>query len=132
MIPTSALSASALVAYLPEFPTLRESLGFQFNGLIVVLSALCSIWFVVEIIGLYFKRVERQARSALPAASPAPAAAEPESTSALGPELIAVIAAAVHATVGPRHRIHAVTPAEPPVDWAREGRRQIFASHKVR
>jgi hypothetical protein len=129
MIPTSALSASALVAYLPEFPTLRESLGFQANGLIVVLIALCSIWGVLELIGLYFKRVERQA--GLVAETTGPAAPQPAEVG-LSPEIIAVIASAVHATLGPRHRIHAVTTVEPPVDWAREGRRQIFASHKVR
>jgi hypothetical protein len=124
-------SAAVLLAYLPDFPTLGESFGFQLNGLIVVMLALSSIWGVLELIGLYFKRVERLARAAAPAPA-APASAVPTTASGLAPETVAVIAAAVYATVGGRFRIHAVTPAELPVDWAREGRREIFASHRLR
>jgi hypothetical protein len=130
------LSAAVLLAYLPDFPTLGESFGFQLNGLIVVMLALSSIWGTLELIGLYFKRAERLARASAPGPA-APTSAEtasavPATASGLAPETVAVIAAAVYATVGGRFRIHAVTPAELPVDWAREGRREIFASHRLR
>jgi hypothetical protein len=44
----------------------------------------------------------------------------------------AVIAAAVHVMTGGRpHRIASVAPLDPALDWAREGRRAIFSSHKT-
>jgi hypothetical protein len=55
------------------------------------------------------------------------------------PELFAVIAGAVYATLGPNARVASVqvspvtavaTPATVP--WSLEGRRQIYASHRVR
>jgi hypothetical protein len=47
--------------------------------------------------------------------------------------LLAVIAAAVHAVCGQRLRVVAVTLAtSPDSDWAREGRRDIFSSHRLR
>ncbi len=49
----------------------------------------------------------------------------------LPPALLAVIAAAIHATYGPRLHIVAVVPLTDP-DWAREGRRDIFSSHRLR
>ncbi|HEY0945850.1 MAG TPA: hypothetical protein VGD81_11305 [Opitutaceae bacterium] len=124
-----------ILAAFPEFPSIGESLAFQLNGLVVVLMALTSIWGVLEVIGLYFKRRDRaavaaraQAVKAAPAAIPAaPAPVEP-----VPPLTLVLIAAAVHATLGRHARVHAVLPAESSVYWAQEGRRQIFASHKVR
>jgi len=55
------------------------------------------------------------------------------------PELFAVIAGAVYATLGPNARVASlqVSPvttatAAPTVPWSLEGRRQIYASHRVR
>lgn len=47
------------------------------------------------------------------------------------PVLMAVIAAAIHATYGKNLRIVTVSPVQDP-DWAREGRRDIFSSHRIR
>lgn len=115
---------------LADFPALGDSLIFQFNGLIVVFTALCSIWVVLEITGAFFRR-----RAAAPA--PAPAAAPVATPSTAGqdpsPEIVAAITAAVHVTLGARNvRITAIAPASTSPDWAREGRREIFSSHRVR
>ena len=55
------------------------------------------------------------------------------------PELFAVIAGAVYATLGPKARVASVQVApatvaanSPTVPWSLEGRRQIYASHRVR
>jgi hypothetical protein len=55
------------------------------------------------------------------------------------PELFAVIAGAVYATLGSQARVASVqvspvTAVAPPptVPWSLEGRRQIYASHRVR
>ncbi len=121
----SSLPAT-LVASLPEFPSLGESVRFQLTGLAVVFIALGSIWAVMEIAGAWFKR-HPQPVAAVPSAP-----AVPPADSAIDPATLAIIAAAVHVTVGGPYRIHAITAADHPVDWAREGRRHHFASHQVR
>lgn len=55
----------------------------------------------------------------IPAAAPVP------------PVILAVIAAAIHASYGSNLRIVTVVPMQDP-DWAREGRRDIFTSHRIR
>ncbi len=47
------------------------------------------------------------------------------------PLILAVIAAAIHASYGTNLHIVAVSPIQDP-DWAREGRREIFSSHRIR
>lgn len=128
--------SSFVFGLLPEFPSMSESLQFQFTGLVVVFVALGSIWGLTELTGSFFKRAAARAPQAAPVsaavstpASPPPAATTPDETS---PEILAVIAAAIHASIDGPLRIHSVTPIEHPRDWAQEGRRQIFASHKVR
>lgn len=69
-----------------------------------------------------------------------PAGTPPVREAELSPEILAIIAAAVNATVGPRAQISAVSllPAHAPSvevlmqQWSLEGRRQIYTSHKVR
>lgn len=55
----------------------------------------------------------------------------PASAAPVPPALYAIIAAAVHVTVGASLRIVAVIPLADQ-DWAREGRRDIFSSHRLR
>lgn len=126
--PLHALPAAAL----PDHPHLLESIAFQLNGLIVVFIALGLIWGMLEIMGIFFRRAERKAvptPGAIPAAAPLPAATVPEGVTL---EQVAAITAAIEFTFGPNHRIEAIVPYEPVLDWAQEGRRQIFASHKTR
>ena len=125
-----------LFGTLPEFPSMSENLGFQLTGLVVVFVALGSIWGLTELTGFFFKRaaarnpqIAPQPAAAPAAVNPAPAATTPE---AISPEIFAVIAAAIQVTLSGRFRIQTITPVEHPRDWAQEGRRQIFASHKVR
>lgn len=126
----SNLTFAYPIGSLPAHPTVVETLTYQFNGLIVVFLALGMIWGLMEVIGLFFRRkaaAAARAAAAAQAALPAPVAEPPVS-----PEITAVIAATV-ATVlrGRPHRIQGIA-LSAEVDWAREGRRQIFASHKVR
>ncbi len=64
------------------------------------------------------------------------AQASPQSSSGLidprqQPELVAVIAAAIHCMVGHRpHRLVSIRTSD--VGWAQEGRRAIFSSHQTR
>ncbi len=131
---TSCFACPPPLATLPEYPNVGESLLYQATGLAVVLIALCTIWFLLELIGVFFKRADARVKTApvSPVATAAPAVASEPPPGTIPAEVVAVIAAAVHVTLGGRHRIHSVTPALSPVDWAREGRREIFASHKLR
>lgn len=127
----------ALFAALSPHPTWIELLIFQLNGLVVVFIALGSIWGAVEIVGYFFKRGAAASTAGIspPAVAPAGAAVStPPAQGAEGidPQTIVVIAAAVHATLGARYRVRAITTGDMNIEWAQEGRRQIFASHKVR
>lgn len=70
--------------------------------------------------------------AAAPAVSPTPASASP--ASGISPEVLSVIAAVVHRTLGSRYRLVSVAPAVVPVSaaWSVEGRREIFSSHQLR
>jgi hypothetical protein len=131
MNPLVAPPAPTLAAALPPHPGLGESLVFQLNGLVVVFLALASIWAVLEATGVYFRRAAARARKEPPPA-PAPSPVVSGVPAGLPPETIAAITAAVSVVIDRRHRISAIVPLAPELDWAHEGRRQIFASHQVR
>lgn len=121
-------SAPLLLATLPEYPALGESIAYQINGLVVVFIALSSIWALMELIGLFFRL-----RKTTPAVvgKPAPLSGLP-ALQGPTPEVLAAIVAAVATAIDRPHRITAIAPVELGRDWAAEGRRQIFASHKTR
>jgi hypothetical protein len=133
MLPNSVTLSPQILGMLSEKPSLLEMIGYQVNGLVVVFTALGSIWLLLEVIGFFFKRADARAREQAKrvhveaARSPGEAPLEGDADLAT----VVAIAAAVAHVVGPRHRIVAVTPAVDH-DWAREGRRQIFSSHQVR
>lgn len=127
------------LAFLPEYPTVIETLGYQAVGLIVVFTALGLIWLMLEGMGAWFRglaaRNAKPAPAALPLAAlaaPAPNAA-PLPPSPAEPHIAVIIAAAVHTVLrGQRHRIVSITTAPENQAWSVEGRRHIFSSHKVR
>jgi hypothetical protein len=75
------------------------------------------------------------AAAATSAAAPAPAAHTASADNATIPShILAAIAAAVHVTLGGRHRVLSIIPAPPSSapSWSVEGRREVFSSHHVR
>lgn len=151
-----------MLAVLPEFPGLGESVSYQLSGLFVVIVALGGIWVLLEIIGAFFRWAE--ARKIEPpvivSTEVAPVDAEPVISPLISPLTSALITATVHAAFEGRARIVSATPEDPityvlitvavhsmfegrarivavnPVhsdpSWAREGRRDIFSSHRIR
>jgi hypothetical protein len=125
---------------LPPEPEIGDLIAFQLNGLIVVGSALVLIWGLMELLGAFFRRAEAAALAAAAGTAGAPGGAQTVATPIVGtvapPEIpatdLVLIAAAVHATLGPRARIISLSPRPEARDWAAEGRRAIFATHKVR
>lgn len=140
-------SLAPVFAVLPEFPSVSEVLSYQLTGLMVVFIALGLIWVTMEISGTYFKRrdaslVLSRAKTATAAAAALPltpvgssATARPAAPADAAPDAatLALIVAAVYVALDARaHRIITVTPANEPLEWSREGRRDIFTSHRFR
>lgn len=123
-----SIPSPLLLARLPDQANLTELLQFQLTGLVVVFTALCSIWILLEIIGGFFKR--QAANTPAPVTAPVPAVpVEAE----LPATTVAAIAAAVYVTLdGKPHRITSIRPAASSAGWASEGRREHFSSHRVR
>lgn len=121
-------------------PARLENITEMIVGFVFVIVVLALLAGITEAIGFVFKRIAkgkstqpapiRQTRqsSANNVSAPATADSAPEE---IPPEIIAVIAAAVHMTVKQPHRIVAIQ-AETHHQWAAEGRREIFQSHRLR
>ncbi len=110
--------------------------GSQWAALFAILAGVAVFMAVIAVIGRWLAAThpEPEARPKAPVSTAAPA------EDALSPELLAVIAAAVAVTAGPRARIAAVIPIKPAApsvemlmqQWSVEGRRQIYSSHQIR
>lgn len=128
------LSHVLFVGALPPNPSFWETTVFQFNGLLIVFVALGALWLLMELTGFIFRRHDAKLAKSR-AGEPCPAAATgapTENNAEL--QTLAVIVTAVHVALrGRAHRVVSVTQA-PQYDkaWAAEGRRDIFASRKVR
>lgn len=126
------ITAPIILAAAPHF---IETLGYL-SGFLITMLTLVAMWLITASIGQYFVRLEKRSQVVnVPqkpkevAASPSPSPAPAEQS--MSPQLIAVVAAAVHVTLGKvPHQIVSIKPADP--SWSREGRRQIFDSHRVR
>src|SRR5690606_6809009 len=81
---------STLLASLPAYPSIPESLAFQLNGLIVVFIALGAIWGLMELSGLIFRRQNRHQKT-----TSVPRPVSPTQSEEVSPEILAVIAAVV-------------------------------------
>lgn len=147
------MAAYQLFANLATIDRLGEAVGYQGMGMVVVFSCLSFLAIILAIAGLVAqkttaRRMLAQSKAAAPAApasatasTPAPAGqASPAGIAALAasiyataqesltPELVAVIAAAVHTECGKDHRIVSIAPVSG--NYARSGRSEIFSSHR--
>lgn len=127
-----------ILAKLSAHPAFADALSFILTGFILVIGALLVLSGLISLIGKAFRMQEAKAKSgagskaAMPVpvssgvSAPAPAASpEPDIP------LPALIAAAVHVALdGQAHRVVHIEPVS--IGWAREGRREIFSSHRVR
>lgn len=122
------LNPVPILAVLPIHPTLIQSIEFIFSGFVFVLIVLAAMWILTSMVGMIFIRLDKKAapKAASVKVAPVAAVAPAEDTN-----LPAVVAAAVYAVMEDKpHRIVQIRPADD--SWAREGRRSILGSHKVR
>ncbi len=140
------MAASTIIAQLASVDRLGDAVGYQGMGILVVFSCLSFLAIILAIAGLVAqkatarKMLAQSKAAAVPAAAPASAQDSPAGIAALAasiyataqesltPELVAVIAAAVHMECGKDHRIVAIAPVSG--NYARSGRSEIFASHR--
>ncbi len=130
----SPLSTTSLV--IAELSRPVPLFGNQWLALLAVLGGVAVLMFLVAAVGRWLAAthpdpVAKKIAAPFDVASSIPAP--------IGPEILAVIAAAVTATYGSKVRIADVKIATPApsvevlmTQWAIEGRRQIYTSHKVR
>lgn len=128
-----ALSASSLLGVVAEKTSLLESQGFILVGFLLVLIVLFLLYMICLGLGFVFVRYERQQKKSAAAAATQSAAAAPPPADDVSEDqrIAAVIAAAVHVALGSRARVVRIQLGFSD-EWAREGRRRHFASHKLR
>ncbi len=106
-----------------EIPLFVQSLE-HIIGFIIVMVILAALWLITAGIGRVAQRVAGPA--------PSPKAAPPAQGGLIEPdeEEVAAIGATVALLMGRPSRVVSIQPVAK--DWSREGRREIFASHRIR
>lgn len=125
-------------ATMQAYTSFLENLRFQTVGFIIVLVSLGLLTLVLIAIGWLFKKREAQKAASAVRTTPEKSLALRQAEDPH--ELLAVIAAAVYSAIGESHRIVSIRPVingkiigELYLQaWSMEGRRQHFASHKIR
>lgn len=109
----------SIAATHPFIDSLQHIVGF-----LIVVSALTLLWGITAGVGRYFIASSGGRPKLVPEPDPDTADDEPSE------EEVVAIAAAVTALMGQRSRIVSIRSSAK--DWNREGRREHFASHRIR
>jgi Na+-transporting methylmalonyl-CoA/oxaloacetate decarboxylase gamma subunit len=130
----SAWPGALLAIAADERISLWQDVGYQTVGVFIVVGSLGFLAVVLTILGKFLRPRPAAATSLAGEAARLSATSSASGGEEITPELRAVIVAAVHETLGARHRVLDIeTPLNPQqVAWSMEGRRQIFLSHRVR
>jgi Na+-transporting methylmalonyl-CoA/oxaloacetate decarboxylase gamma subunit len=103
-----------------------EKIPFILIGFTLVMVVLSLLWFMTFITSLFFK--QKTVTTAPVQTISTPVA---DISGKLDPRIVAVISAAVHTALdGKSFNVVSISPASG--TWSAEGRRQIFASHRLR
>lgn len=122
-----------------NFMAMAEAPALGFDTAVLILAVVGLVLLAKVVLDLKNEVAALKRGTSVPvapplAAPPVPAASVPASPAApaeIPAHVRAAIAAAIHVTHGPTHRIVSVTPVQSLL-WSREGRRQVFDSHRVR
>jgi hypothetical protein len=96
-------------------------------GFIVVMAALACIWILLEIQGRVFQRLDRNGQAGKEMEMPQ----QGDLHGGISPEMVAVLSAAVHASLDAPARIVSIRRGGDSA-WSGEGRRSIYSSHRIR
>lgn len=127
-----------IIANLPAYPSFLENVRFQTTGFVIVLLVLGLIALILYTSGSFFKKTGDRKTVTGAGTTPERSFVLPQEEDTH--ELLAVIAAAVYLAIEDSHRIVSIrSVADGRVienlylqAWSVEGRRQHFASHKIR
>jgi len=104
---------------------------FDFKTVLLVILVLALFAVTRKLIGLHRRIEVLETNPPFPA--PAASRISSPTNDSIAPETVAVISAAIHTTLRSRLRILSIGQICPQRQaWSAEGRRQVFASHKVR
>lgn len=134
LLSLEVLAASPL-ALISADATFVEYALFQASGMTVVMLTLGGLWLVVAGVSKLVLAFERALGVSTPrsAPPPVPAPTAPSATDGVDARTVAAITAAIHAVFGARARIVSLSPESGPGQaWSKEGRREIYQSHRVR
>lgn len=104
------------------------------SNLLGLLALIISLVAIIKVSGLR-RDLNKSATHSIPQPSvgsapvsrPSPPVSEVER---IAPEIVAVIAAAVHSAIGKGHQIVAIKPQDS--NWGQAGRQSVLSSHKIR
>jgi hypothetical protein len=129
LLAATAAKAGNWETFLSGFPHLI--------GMLVVMITLTGLWGVCALTAWLVKRLAPEPVAATVAPAPPvdverqqSRAAAPASTSGIAPEIVAVIAAAVHTAVGKGHKVISIKPHD--TNWQQAGRHSVLGSHRIR
>lgn len=101
-------------------------------GMLMVMLTLAILWGIcaitAQLVRIFLPEKKPQCSSPV-AAAPVPAS-PPDPVGEIAPEILAVIAAAVTATIGKPHRVVSIKPIS--TSWERAGRQSVLTSHRIR
>jgi len=123
-----------MFALLDPHPTTPESIVYMLTGFILVIGVLSVLSLMTSAVGLFFVMKEKtkstQKEVAVSVKSEAPKSATPAKLD--DAVLNAVISAAVFAVLEGSYNILSIDAVPTNKDWALEGRKAIFRSHKTK
>ncbi len=96
-------------------------------GFFVVMAALVAIWLLLEVQGRFFQRLAKNGQAVAQMEMPE----QGDLHGGVSPEMVAVITAAVHASLEGPARIVSISRGSDTA-WSSEGRRSIYSSHRIR
>jgi sodium pump decarboxylase gamma subunit len=120
------------IAAIDLHPSFGQQLSFILLGFVMVLLVLAILWGICALLGTFFKKrpsAKPRSASAIPKMQGTAAAMEDTGEDA---RIVAVVSAAVYATLGTHHKIISIRPSGDRQAWSAEGRRSIFQSHHIR
>jgi Na+-transporting methylmalonyl-CoA/oxaloacetate decarboxylase gamma subunit len=121
LLAAAAAKPSIWGTFLAAFPHLL--------GMLVVMITLAILWGVCVLTARLIRTLVAEPVAAVAASSHATSTG-PVATSTVPPQIVAVIAAAVHTAVGKGHTIVSITPQDS--NWEKAGRQSVLSSHRLR
>ena len=98
-------------AIAPENGSMSEILVYQLTGFLIVLTVLCSLWFAVSCLGIFFRTFDIKDPDVAP--TPRKSSKDSNVDIEMTPEVKAVVGAALHTVIQGPFRIVSIEESKP-------------------